>query len=637
MIKYDFLLKICLLLILSTIIHANELQKVSLQLHWKHQFEFAGLYAAKEQGYYKDEGLDVEIREVEPGKNSIKEVVDSRANYGITYSSLVGKYVEGEPVVMLANIFKHSALVLIAQENLHNISSLIGKRVMADKTSLMSSGINSMLSKFNISLEDIELVEPTYSLDDFIEKKVDVTTAYITNEPYHLNKKNIDYTIFNPANYGSGFYDGNLFTSLDEVKRFPKRTEAFTRASIKGWEYALTHSDEMIELILKKYNTQNKTKEALEYEATITKSLVLPYVYELGSIDRNIIDKIAKQFASQNNIAYEKIDFTNFYIDKEIINVDESKKYFYLKLFAVLFIIFLFVIYRYNKVRISSSKMKKNIKIIDDNVLISYSDIDGKITGVSEALCRMTGYTKDELIGKNHRIFRHPDSSMELFEQLWSTLLKGETFRGEIKNLSKDGTAHWIDAIITPLFDNRGNIEGFSAIRRNITDEKHAQQLAITDQLTQTYNRLHLENIFKSEIKRSERYNGTYSVLLMDVDNFKSINDNFGHDIGDIVLVEIVKLLKKNIRDVDILGRWGGEEFLIISTQTTIDEAEVIGEKLRAIIEYYSFDTIGNITCSFGISEYKDTDKSSKDVIKRADDALYGSKNNGRNRVTVNS
>ena len=635
--KYCFMLKIILLSIFLTVAHAKEVQKVSLQLHWKHQFEFAGFYAALEKGYYRDEGLNVDIIEVSEDINSIEEVVNSRVNYGVTYSSLVEKYIDGEPVVMLANIFKHSALVLIAQEDIHDISDLVGKRIMSDKTSLMSSGINNMLTKFDVSLDEVELVKQTYSLDDFIEKKVDVTTAYITNEPYYLNQKKIKYTIFNPSSYDSGFYDVNIFTSLEEVKNNPQRAEAFTRASIKGWEYALNNSAEIINLILKKYNTQNKSREALEYEASMTKNLILPYVYKLGSIDRNIINKMAKQYATNKNISYENIDFSDFYIDKETENKENTEKYFYFKLSALFVVLLVVVMYRYNKVRANSRKMRKNINIIDDNVLISYSDINGNIVNVSEAFCKLTGYKRDEIIGKNHRIFKHPDNKSELFEEMWETILRGKTFNGEIKNIKKDGSTYWIEATITPVFDSRGNIECFSAIRKDITQEKYAQQLAITDQLTQTYNRLHLENVFEREMQRVSRYDDMFSVILMDIDYFKSINDSYGHSVGDKVLIELVELLNKNIRDVDVLGRWGGEEFLIISTHASIDESKVVAEKLRAVIQEHSFSDIGNITCSFGVSEYRDRDMDSNDVVKRADDALYISKSDGRNRVTINS
>jgi diguanylate cyclase (GGDEF)-like protein/PAS domain S-box-containing protein len=301
---------------------------------------------------------------------------------------------------------------------------------------------------------------------------------------------------------------------------------------------------------------------------------------------------------------------------------------------SALSVILFLVLYRYIIIDKYSKNLQKNINIIDEHVLISYSDKNGKITDVSEALCRLTGYQKEELIGKTHKVFKHPDTPKEVFTELWNTITKGETFKGEIKNQTKDGTEYWIDATITPHINNNGDVEGYTAIRQDITDKKYAQELSITDKLTQTYNRLHLENIFAQETHKAKRYGDTFSIIIMDIDFFKPINDNYGHDIGDQVLIDVVQVLKSKIRDIDVLGRWGGEEFLIICTKTNIDQAYTVAEKLRVAIEEYEFDVIGKITGSFGVSEYKQSDSNSDVAVKRADDALYTSKDAGRNLVT---
>jgi diguanylate cyclase (GGDEF)-like protein/PAS domain S-box-containing protein len=297
------------------------------------------------------------------------------------------------------------------------------------------------------------------------------------------------------------------------------------------------------------------------------------------------------------------------------------------------FILFL-LLYRYEMINKYSKNLQKNINIIDEHVLISYSDKDGNITDVSEALCRFTGYKKEELIGKNHKVLKHPDTPKEIFTELWDTITRGDTFKGEIKNRCKDGSEYWVDATITPLINKKGDIEGYSAIRQDITDKKHALKLSIADNLTQIYNRLHLENIFAQETQKAKRYGDTYSIIIMDIDFFKPINDNYGHDVGDQILIDIVQVLKSNIRDIDVLGRWGGEEFLIICAKTNIEQAYMVAEKLRVAIEEYEFEVIGKITGSFGVSEYKQSDSNSDVTVKRADDALYTSKDAGRNLVT---
>jgi len=155
---------------------------------------------------------------------------------------------------------------------------------------------------------------------------------------------------------------------------------------------------------------------------------------------------------------------------------------------------------------------------------------------------------------------------------------------------------------------------------------------AITDRLTQIYNRVKLEEVFDYEMSRSNRGESGFSIMILDIDKFKSVNDIYGHQVGDKVLIEFAKILKQNIRSSDTLGRWGGEEFMIISPAIEKDDAIKLAEKLRVKIDKYDFDTVGNKTASFGLATFTlgDTDDS---LVERADKALYQAKNNGRNQV----
>ncbi|MCX6076534.1 MAG: diguanylate cyclase [Campylobacterales bacterium] len=288
-----------------------------------------------------------------------------------------------------------------------------------------------------------------------------------------------------------------------------------------------------------------------------------------------------------------------------------------------------------NSLQEINEKMKKHIDIIDKYVITSSTDLSGVITEASEAFCKISGYSKAELLGKKHNILRHPDFDSSIYKDLWHNITQGKSWLGEIKNQKKDGSYYWVNIIVAPTFDKNGKIDGYSSIRQDITDKKRVEELAVTDQLTKIFNRLHLENSFKQEVDRAKRYNATFSVILLDIDHFKAVNDNYGHDVGDEVLVGVVNILKQNIRATDILGRWGGEEFLIILPQTDMNEAKYLAEKLKSEIEHHTFDTIGSKTCSFGISQFRVEDEDSKMVVKRADNALYSAKNSGRNRVIV--
>lgn len=302
------------------------------------------------------------------------------------------------------------------------------------------------------------------------------------------------------------------------------------------------------------------------------------------------------------------------------------------KMLGVILIIAIVILNRFRVIKKLNKKINKQLKIIDRYVLISYADNKGIITDVSDALCNMTGYTREELIGKNHSIFKHPDTDRKVFDDLWRTITSGKSWSGEIKNLRKDATSYWIDTQISPILANNGVIEGYSALRYDITDKKRIEELSLTDQLTQISNRLFLDNSFKLELQRTKRYNTRFSVIILDIDKFKTVNDKHGHDVGDKVLIEMASLFKESIRSTDILGRWGGEEFLIICPVTKLNQAIKLAQKIRSEIENYYFDTVGTLTCSFGVSEHKPTDKNNE-VIKRADNALYKAKKANRNSV----
>ena len=165
-------------------------------------------------------------------------------------------------------------------------------------------------------------------------------------------------------------------------------------------------------------------------------------------------------------------------------------------------------------------------------------------------------------------------------------------------------------------------------------NEKQLEKLATTDKLTGLYNRLKIENIFEIEVERARRYKRFFSIILVDIDNFKHVNDNYGHHTGDTVLKEFSLILKNGVRKVDFVSRWGGEEFLIILPQTNIEETEKVAQNLRKNIENFKFTLVDNQTGSFGLSYYRDND-TIQNLLNRADRALYIAKENGKNQVQI--
>jgi len=310
---------------------AKNIQKVSLQLQWKNQFEFAGFYAAKEKGFYALEGLDVEFKEFESGMNITNEVVGHRVDYATSSSSVILDYLNAEPIVLLANFFKQSPLVLLTQEDIKTPWDLKGKNVMGLVDSVHNTTLLSMLDKFNVKQSDFKNIPRNFAIDSFVKKEVDAISVFNTNEVYEVSKLGIKYNILNPAAFGINFYDINLFTSKAELENNPKRVEAFRRASIKGWEYALKNHNEIVDLILKKYNTQNKSKDALLFEAKQIEYMMLANVYPVGSVDVQMIKNIAngyKQAKFTQAVTYDNLDeFVYSPHDTSLILSNEQKQY----------------------------------------------------------------------------------------------------------------------------------------------------------------------------------------------------------------------------------------------------------------------------------------------------------------------
>ncbi len=307
----------------STFANEKKLDKVKLQLQWKHQFEFAGFYAAKEKGFYESAGLDVQFIEYSNDIDIIEDVLNDKAQYGTTYSNLISSYLEGKSVVFMANFFKQSALALVTQKDIKLPNDLVGKKIMGAEGELM---IMMMFKKFGINSSQYKVIKPSFNINDFIDKKVDAMTVFTTNETYLLDKKGIKYNLFNPTVYGAEFYDINLFTSQNELNKNPNRVKTFKEASIKGWKYALENQDEIIKLILKKYNTQNKSKDALIYEAKQIENLILPKLYPIGSIEKNRVKMMAENFIESGLIENNKrLDFNNFIYDPLKKNITLNK------------------------------------------------------------------------------------------------------------------------------------------------------------------------------------------------------------------------------------------------------------------------------------------------------------------------
>lgn len=298
-------------------VFAENLQQVSLQLFWKHQFEFAGFYAAKEKGFYKEAGLDVEIHEYKLGMDVNEEVLSRRADFATVSSSAILNYLNGKSVVLLANIFKHSALVLLSNQEagIRNPTDLHGKRLMLTEQEREAVEFLTFYSETGVDPAKLDYIDHNFDPMSIVNGQADVMSAYITNQPFILKEASIPFNILDPAQYGIDFYGDSLITSAELADENPSLVSAFRAASLKGWEYAINNPDEMVDLIMGKYNTQGKSREAFRYEAKETIKLILPDSYVLGSVDERRIDRIAEGMRQAGLI--ESVPNTNeFLFDK---------------------------------------------------------------------------------------------------------------------------------------------------------------------------------------------------------------------------------------------------------------------------------------------------------------------------------
>ncbi|WP_029147929.1 EAL domain-containing protein [Methylophilus sp. 5] len=282
----------------ATVTVASE--HIKLQLKWHHQFQFAGYYAAQQQGYYRDEGLDVEIIEGSKNLPPLQQVLSGQADYSIGDSEILVSRISGKPVVALAAVFQHSPYVLLSlnESGIYQPEDLIGKRIMmsGDQGGLQ---FKAMLLKQHLDIRQMTILPHSWRLQDLIEGKVDVISAYAMDEPVQLQQMGYSPAIISNQGYGVDFYGDILFTTERELSMHPARVEAFLRATKKGWVYAFNHKESMGEQIASMPGVSKRgiTKQTLMQEASLMVPYVLSEVVPWGHMNEDRWDAIAGTFA----------------------------------------------------------------------------------------------------------------------------------------------------------------------------------------------------------------------------------------------------------------------------------------------------------------------------------------------------
>jgi len=511
---------------------------ITLQLSWKHQFSFAGYYMAKELGYYKEAGIDLNIREFEYTTDLHSAIENKEADFAIGRSSLLIDKANGKDIVALGAMFQHSPLMLLVRKDsgISEVKDLKNKRIMITNDAKDTASIIAMLNANNLKLEDINIQDHSFNVDDLIDRKTDAMASYTSNEPITLESKNIEYKIFHPKDYGFDFYSDILFTSSSFIAENQELTKAFYEATMKGWEYAFKHIARSSEIIHSKYNSQNKSLISLVAEAEVLRNLVHHEGSDIfACLDKNRLQKIVDVYQVMGLIQKD-IDLDTF-------------------------------IYKHNQHK-----------------------------GV---------------------VFMLYGNDIYLYAIISILLLAG------------------IVSIIFYLSVKTKWLHTRKSLEREIDNKTHEiEDMTYIDSLTNSMNRRSYDIKIEELLSLYSRYNTVFSMIMLDIDDFKAINDEYGHRIGDNVLINLVQLIKLKIRKNDILYRVGGEEFIILCAQTSIDKAIIMSEKIRKSVQTdLKILEDKSITISIGVSEVMQND-TENELFTRVDKLLYQSKTNGKNQVS---
>ena len=264
-----------------------------------------------------------------------------------------------------------------------------------------------------------------------------------------------------------------------------------------------------------------------------------------------------------------------------------------------------------------------------------------KIAYVNPAFETLMGYRADEVIGLNPKFLQGPDTEDKTRYQIRQAMRENKSIRTQILNYAKDGNELWLDINFVPLFDDNGALVYYAAIERDLTEHKKLQfaleDMAKTDSLTGLANRQAFMERAMGEFSRARRYSRSLSVIMIDLDHFKSINDLYGHAAGDQVLRQLGQQCHSQLRDSDFMGRIGGEEFVLLLPDTSQDSAFHVAERMREQLSKTPIlldkGITLHITASFGVTAINKDDADFNAVLQRADVAMYEAKHDGRNKV----
>ena len=588
-------------------------------------------------------GFDVTIVSGAPGRDPQSEVLEGRAQYGISNSDILLKRMQGHPFVALAAVFQHSpAILLVKQESgIRSPHHLIGKKVMS-LGKAADVGILAMLKSEGVDKSQVNFLKSSYDINDLVNGTTDAFSSYLTNEPYYLKQLGIPFSILNPSTYGIDFYSDILFTTENEIEKAPDQVQKFRKASLQGWQYAMNNPEELIDIIQIKYGS-DKTIEHLRFEANAMIPLIMANVVEIGHMNIGRWHHMADSF-TKVGLAAPGYSLDGFVYDpKPKINTGPWIMTIVILAIGIL-IVGGFVIYLVNinrKLANSRANLQLQSAMIENMAegVILVRVQDQKIVFCNPTFNVMFGYESTELIGQHLNILSAENSAsyQERSEAITISIENGGAWTGEIRNLKKDSSKFWCKVNISTFAHHKyGDV--WVSVHEDITDLKKAEDKikfdASHDYLTNLPNRnLFTEHLSKA-IASAKREHNTVAVLFLDLDGFKCINDDMGHEAGDHALCVMAKRLEDCVREADTVGRYGGDEFTIcLGGLTCENDASIIAQKiLNTLATPFKIDeTEKQVGASIGIALFPEHGQEQESLIHLADEAMYKVKKSCKN------
>jgi diguanylate cyclase (GGDEF)-like protein/PAS domain S-box-containing protein len=467
-------------------------EQVRLQLKWRHQFQFAGYYAAVAQGFFREEGLEVTILEGSPGLGPTTRLLAGEAEFAVDSPAILIRRQQGEPLVALAAVFQHSpnALMALRESGLNTPHDLLGKRIML--TPATDPECLAMLANEGVTARGVTSVPHTWNVDDLVDGRTDAMSVYLTNEPHLMQKRGIAVTLIKPVNYGIDFYGDCLVTTEAQIREHSGRVESFLRAVRRGWEYALANPREVAELIRDRYASEKSLDELL-FEAEAMRALIRPELVAIGHMNPARWHHIAETYV-QLGMMLPGYDLSGF-IYSEFREELQAKKQRLIDttigaLALVLLLgigaaglLFLFNARLSRQVRERTAALtasERSFRAFFEMASVGVAQIDGatyRFIKANQKFCDIMGYTEQELRLLTPSDLIHPEdqaASAASMQALRAREIKEATL--EKRYVRKDGRVFWGLATVSPLWSKDGSPECYLAVVRDITARKNAEE-----------------------------------------------------------------------------------------------------------------------------------------------------------------